>query len=255
MDFATIIGFALIIASLSLGVFSGGDPSIFFNTPSVFIVFFGVLGATFIKWPMEIIRSFWVYSSKGIFVNVVDLRETMDGIGALAEVARRESVFALEKIPVDDPFLRKAMALAADNRPPEMIQAIMKLEMDALEERHKIGQDVLAGIGQDGPAFGMIGTLVGLVLMLQNISDPTSVGPSMAVALLTTLYGAIIANAFALPLSNKLSIFSKKEQMRMKMIIVGASGIVVGENPRLIKERLNAYLPTNDRDDEEDIEE
>ena len=255
MDIATIIGFALIIVSIASAIFAGGEVSIFINFPSIMIVVLGVMGATFIKWPMETVKSLWTYMSKTIFLNIVGPRETIEGIGVLAEVARRESVFALEKVPIEDPFLRKAMALVADNRPPEVIQAIMKLEVDAIDERHKTGSSVLAGIGQDGPAFGMIGTLVGLVIMLQNLSDPTSIGPAMAVALLTTLYGAILANAIAIPLSNKLSVISSKEQMRMTMIIVGTSSIVVGENPRLIREKLNAYLPTNDREDEEVVEE
>ena len=164
-------------------------------------------------------------------------------------------MFALEKVPIEDPFLKKAMTLAADNRPPDVIQAIMLLEMEAMEERHRRGQDVLEGIGQDGPAFGMIGTLIGLVIMLQNLSDPSSIGPAMAIALLTTFYGVLIANGFALPMGHKLGIRSAKEQIKMNMIVAGTLGIVAGENPRLIKEKLNSFLPTGEREEEQEEEE
>ena len=249
MDIATIIGFALILISLMSAIFSGGDLGIFIDLPSLMIVGFGVLGGTFIKWPIETVKQLFTYIGKALFFVPIDTGEIIDQIGELAETARRESIFALEKVAIEDPFLKKAMTLAADNRPPEVIQAIMKLEIEAIEERHRNGRDVLGGIGQDGPAFGMMGTLVGLVIMLQNLSDPSSIGPAMAVALLTTFYGVIIANAFALPMGHKLGIRSAKEQMRMSMIIAGTLGIVAGENPRLIKEKLNSFLPTHEREE------
>jgi chemotaxis protein MotA len=156
-------------------------------------------------------------------------------------------VFALEKVPIEDPFLKKAMTLAADNRPPEVISSILQLEIDAMEERHKVGVDVLGGIADDGPAMGMIGTLIGLVIMLGNLSDQAAIGPAMAVALLTTFYGACIANIFANPFKNKLDQRSKMEIIKMTIIIAGTLGIVAGENPRLIKEKLNAFLPPSER--------
>ena len=139
------------------------------------------------------------------------------------------------------------MTLAADNRPPEVISAILQMEIDSMEQRHKEGAGVLDGLGADGPAFGMIGTLIGLVQMLQNLSDPSAIGPAMAVALLTTFYGAVLANAIALPLKNKLEVRSGEEITKMNIMIAGTLGIVAGENPRLIKEKLIAFLPPAER--------
>ena len=145
------------------------------------------------------------------FLHRLDPKTTIDEIGNLAETARRESVFALEKVPIEDAFLKKAMTLAADNRPPEVISSILQLEIDAMEERHKTGIEVMGGIADDGPAFGMIGTLIGLVIMLQNLSDPSAIGPAIAVALLTTFYGACIANIVANPVKNKLDFVPVKK--------------------------------------------
>ena len=254
MDIATIVGLLLVLVAIIGAISVSASLGIFIDVPSMLVVGLGVTGGTLIKWPIETVKSLFTYISKALFFTAIDPKQVIEEIGALAETARRESVFALEKAPVGDPFLKKAMTLAADNRPPEVIQAIMQLEMDAMEERHKKGRDVLNGIGQDGPAFGMIGTLIGLVIMLQNLSDPSSIGPAMAVALLTTFYGAVLANAFALPMGHKLGVRSSREQMRMNMIVAGTLGIVAGENPRLIKEKLNSFLPPSERDVEEQDE-
>ena len=135
------------------------------------------------------------------------------------------------------------MVLAADNRPPEVISSILQLEIDAMEERHAQGAAIMGDVAADGPAFGMIGTLIGLVQMLQNLSDPSAIGPAMAIALLTTFYGALIANVLGNPFKNKLSVRSAMESVKMNIIITGTLSIVAGENPRLIKEKLSGYLP------------
>ena len=144
--------------------------------------------------------------------------------------------------------MKKAMTLAADNRPPEVISSILQLEIDAMEERHRMGADIFGGMAEDGPAFGMIGTLIGLVIMLGNLSDQAAIGPAMAVALLTTFYGAVIANVICNPLKNKLSYRSTSEITKMNIVIAGTLGIVAGENPRLIKEKLNSFLPPSQRE-------
>ncbi|MCB9063194.1 MAG: motility protein A [Halobacteriovoraceae bacterium] len=248
MDIATVIGLALATVAVMGAILAGGSIVIFIDVPSIIVVGLGVISATFIKWPMEVVVKLMAFTMKSIFFTPADPKETIEEIGSLAETARRESVFALEKVPVEDPFMKKAMTLAADNRPPEVIQAILQLEIDAMEQRHKTGADVLDGIGADGPAFGMIGTLIGLVQMLQNLSDPSAIGPAMAVALLTTFYGAILANAFAIPLGKKLVYRSQLEITKMNIVIAGTLGIVAGENPRLIKEKLSAFLPPAQRE-------
>ena len=250
MDISTVIGLILVIVAVFSAIFSGGDVFIFINLPSLIVVTVGVLGGTFIKWPIEKIKLLFAYVSKSLFFTPFEPRNIIEEIGVLAETARRDSIFALEKIHIEDPFLQKAATLAADNRPPEVIQSVMDLEKESLQDRHKIGQDILMGIGQDAPAFGMIGTLIGLVIMLQNLSDPSAIGPAMAIALLTTFYGVLIANGFALPMSNKLKFRSHQEQMKINMIVTGILGIVTGENPRFIKEKLNSFLGVNEREEE-----
>jgi len=252
MDIATVAGLVLVVVAIVGSILSGGDITSFIDVPSLLVVGLGVIGGTLIKWPMEVVAKLVNVIMKAIFFTPADPKQTIEEIGGLAETARRESVFALEKVEVDDPFLKKAMTLAADNRPPEVIKSILQLEIDALEDRHAVGIDVLDGIGADGPAFGMIGTLIGLVIMLQNLSDQAAIGPAMAVALLTTFYGAVLANAFALPLKNKVSYRSSREILKMNIIISGTLGIVAGENPRLIKENLSAFLPPSERVTEEE---
>lgn len=252
MDIASIIGLVLSLGAIAGAIIAGGDIFAFIDVPSVLVVILGCIGVTFTKWPIEVLKKVSSVTMKVFFATSADPKQTIEEIGNLAETARRESVFALEKAPVDDVFLKKAMTLAADNRPPEVISSILQLEIDAMEERHKLGISVYEELANDGPAMGMIGTLIGLVIMLGNLSDQAAIGPAMAVALLTTFYGAIIANVFANPFKNKLNKRSKDELLKMNIIIAGTLGIVAGENPRLIKEKLSAFLPPQMRDQEEE---
>ncbi|MGB0452678.1 MAG: motility protein A [Bacteriovoracaceae bacterium] len=247
MDIATVIGLVLCVGAVVGSIFAGGDFAAFIDVPSLIVVGLGVIGATFIKWPLEVVKKVVGIAMKALFFSPADPKATIEEIGNLAETARRESVFALEKVPIDDPFLKKAMTLAADNRPPEVISSILQLEIDALVERHKVGSTLFGEIANDGPAFGMIGTLIGLVIMLGNLTDQAAIGPAMAVALLTTFYGACIANIVANPFKTKLETRSKMEVTKMSIIIAGTLGIVAGENPRLIKEKLGSFLPPAER--------
>lgn len=248
MDIATIIGLVLAVAAIIGSILTGGSIAAFIDIPSLLVVGGGVTAAVFIKWPMSKIKNLVPVYLKSIFVTTSDPKEVIEEIQKLAETARRESVFALEKVPVEDAFLKKAVTLAADNRPPEVISSILQLEIDSMEERHRNGADILDNIGADGPAFGMIGTLIGLVIMLQNLSGgPEALGKSMAVAILTTFYGAVLANVFAIPISNKLKYYSSNEILKMNIIIAGTLGIVAGENPRVIREKLDSFLPPSER--------
>lgn len=247
MDISTVAGLALASLAILGSILYGSPLSIFIDVPSVVVVGGGVVATTLIKWPMEYIKALVAIFLKSIFYTSSDAKLLISEIQKLAETARRESVFALEKIPVEDRFLKKAVVLAADNRPPEVITSILSLEIAAMEDRHSKGVDILEGMGADGPAFGMIGTLIGLVQMLQNMSDPSSIGPAMAVALLTTFYGAVIANVFTIPVATKLKQRSKQESTKMNIIVAGVLGIVAGENPRVLREKLDSFLPPKDR--------
>jgi chemotaxis protein MotA len=249
MDIATVIGIVLAVVAVIGGILIGGSSvAVFIDAPSVFVVIGGVFAAIFIKWPMEYIKMLVPVVMKAFFFTPADPKATIDEIQKLAETARRESVFALEKVPVDDPFLKKAVTLAADNRPPEVITAILKLEIDAMSERHKSGVAIMEGIASDGPAFGMIGTLIGLVIMLQNLSGGAEqLGKAMAVAMLTTFYGSCLANIIGAPIANKLKVRSQSESTKMNIIVAGVLGIVAGENPRVIREKLDSFLSPSQR--------
>ena len=247
MDISTVAGLVLATLAIIGSILYGSPLSIFIDVPSVVVVIGGVIATTLIKWPMENVKALVAYYMKSVFSTPVDAKAMIEEIQKLAETARRESVFALEKVPVEDKFLKKAVTLAADNRPPEVITSILSLEIAAMEDRHAKGVDMLEGMGADGPAFGMIGTLIGLVQMLQNMSDPSSIGPAMAVALLTTFYGSVIANVFTIPVAAKLKQRSKQEATKMNIIVAGVLGIVAGENPRVIREKLDSFLPPGER--------
>lgn len=252
MDIATVIGLVLGIAAIIGSILAGGSIAAFIDVPSILVVGGGVIAAVFVKWPMEQVKLLVSVYMKAIFNTATDPKTMIEEIQKLAETARRESVFALEKVPVEDPFLKKAVTLAADNRPPEVITSILQLEIDSLTERHKLGQGIITNLGDDGPAFGMIGTLIGLVIMLQNLSGgPEELGKAMAVAILTTFYGAVLANLFMLPVANKLKFYSENEALVMNIIVAGVLGIVAGENPRVIREKLDSFLPPAQRNVEE----
>ncbi len=251
MDIGSVIGLVVAVGAILGSILSAGDLGAFIDIPSVIVVIFGLCGVTLVKWPLESVLGLSKFMMKVFFGTTENPKVTIDEICTLAETARRESVFALEKVPIDDPFLKKACTLAADNRPPEVISSVLQLEIDAMIERHKVGNDILANMKDDGPAMGMIGTLIGLVIMLGNLSDQAAIGPAMAVALLTTFYGAIIANVFCGPFSVKLKFRSNQESTKMNIIIAGVLGIVAGENPRLIREKLNSFLAPSQRSADE----
>lgn len=252
MDIGSVIGLVVAVGAVLGAILSAGDIGSFIDVPSIIVVIFGLVGVTFIKWPMDAVLALAKFGMKVFFFSPADPKSTIDEICQLAETARRESVFALEKVPIDDPFLKKACTLAADNRPPEVISSVLQLEIDAMVERHKLGNDILSNMKDDGPAMGMIGTLIGLVIMLGNLSDQAAIGPAMAVALLTTFYGALIANVVCGPFAVKLGFRSGEEATKMTIIIAGILGIVAGENPRLIREKLNSFLPPAQRQADDD---
>lgn len=254
MDIATIIGFVLACGAIFGSILASGDLMGFIDVPSMLVVLLGVTGATCMKWPLEVLITSVFAGFKQVLLPQINHGSVVDEIVGLAETARRESVFALEKVQIDDPFLSKAVTLAADNRPAEVISNILTLEMGAVEDRHRLGRDVFRNIQEDGPAFGMIGTLIGLVIMLANLSDQAAIGPAMAIALLTTFYGSCIANIIGGPVKNKLEYRARMEQMKMNIVLTGTVSIVTGENPRLIREKLNSFLATNKRTTDGDSE-
>ena len=247
MDIATIVGLLAGSMLLVTAILTGGNPLIFINIPSILIVIGGTIATAFIRFSMsDVINSIKVagnaFSSK---LSVP--QEVIQEIVNLANIARKNGLIILEQQPIADPFLKKAIMYCVDGHEAEFIHEVLKKEVSLTVERHEVGQGVFAGMGEASPAFGMIGTLVGLVQMLASMDDPSTIGPSMAIALLTTLYGAVIANLIMLPIADKLSLRSQEEERNRNLIIEGVLGILKGLNPRVMEEFLQTFLPPKDR--------
>jgi len=242
MDIATIIGLVL---ALGLIIFAMGEFfTAFINIPSLLIVVGGTLGAIFVFFPMEnvlglggIIRNVFLTKPQQISTLIATI---IDYAGR----ARREGILSLQNVAneVDDPFFVKGINLVVDGVEETVIEDIMTNEIDYLEERHKSGANMLATMGTLSPAFGMIGTLIGLVIMLQNLADTSAIGPAMAIALITTFYGALMANLVFIPFSGKLHLRSTQELLLKRITLEGVLAISQGNNPRVVEQKLNSFL-------------
>lgn len=250
MDIGTIgglvVGLGLIVWSI---IFAKSPLTAFYDIPSVIIVVGGTFAAIFIAFPMKSVLNLGAVFGKAAGGTSINPVEIIIKIIELANVARREGLLALEEAvgQVKDDFLKKGVMLIVDGTDPELVKSILETELSYIEVRHAEGKGLFDTIGSLGPAFGMIGTLIGLVIMLNNLSDPSSIGPSMAVALITTFYGSVIANLFCIPVSKKLSAKSAEEVLAREIMIEGLLSIQAGENPRIIEEKLKAFLAPNVR--------
>ncbi len=243
MDLATLIGMIAGTIVILAAILVGGDISTFINVPSLLVVFGGTVAATLIKFSLADCLFAVKLGLKQAFVDEsVNPRELVERIKELANKARKDGLLALEDEPVTNVFFKKGIQLCVDGQAPEFVQKVLENEMDESIERMELGERIYRAIGDAAPAYGMIGTLVGLVQMLANMSDPSSIGPSMAVALLTTLYGALFANLFALPIADKLGIRYQYDRRTKRLIIEGVLGIAQGESPHVIEEILGTYL-------------
>jgi len=245
MDIATLVGIVLSFALVLSAILMGGSLSIFINVPSMMIVIGGTIGATMINYPLPDILKVVNVVKKAFFTKNMKANELIAQFVELAGIARREGILALEtKIgEMDDEFMIKGIQLSADGLEPAAIKEILDTEIEAIQDRHKLGAEIFTTLGTFAPALGMIGTLIGLVQMLQTMSDPSTIGPAMAVALLTTFYGAVMANILFLPIAGKLKNRSSEEVMMKDLMTEGIISIAKGENPRVIEQKLNAYLP------------
>ena len=237
MDLATVIGLVGAFAAMGLGIISGGAGfATYIDIPSFFITVLGAIFASMIAFPMSTIKDLPKLIGKTFKSDASDPSKTIESIIELANKARKDGLLSLEEAARDmpDPFLQKGLMLIVDGT---------ETELDFIEQRHKNGQGLMEMIASMGPGFGMIGTLFGLVAMLKNLSDTASLGPNMAVALITTLYGSILANVFFTPMAKKLSINSAVEMLERGIILEGLLSIQAGENPRIIEEKLKAFLP------------
>ena len=249
MDLGTVIGIVLSFGLVVAAILSGSSLIIFISVPSFLVVVGGTLGAALVNYPMSYIIGVVGVIKNTFFSSLEAPADIIEQFKDYANRARREGILSLEPLikEIDDDYMRKGLQLTVDGLEPQTIQEILETEVSYLEERHKTGADIVAVLGTLAPAMGMIGTVIGLVQMLQTMSDPSSIGPAMAVALLTTLYGAILANLVFNPMSGKLKTRSKEEILLREMIMEGILSISKGENPRIIEEKLNSFLPPKDR--------
>ena len=248
MDIATLIGMVAALGVVLTAIMLGGTIGQFVDIPSILIVVGGGLSATLIRFTLGGIGGAIVTGGKVAFGGkVVNARDTIEKITELADVARKSGPLGLENVEVEDPVLAKGVQFIADGYEPNFIRESMERERDLYIERLQEGKRFYKQLGDAAPAFGMIGTLVGLVQMLAAMDDPSAIGPAMAVALLTTLYGALISNVICIPIVDKLDSKLDGEDLNQTLIIDGVMQIRENKSPSLIREMLIAYLPEKAR--------
>jgi chemotaxis protein MotA len=249
MDLATIIGILLAFGLVFTAIAKGGHALAFIDVTAMFIVMGGTLGATLVNYPLKNVFGVLGVVKNAFFTTAEQPSDVIKRFLEYANRARREGILSLEPLlkEIDDDYLRKGLQLTVDGLEPQTIQEILETEISSLEERHESGADILSVLGTFAPAMGMIGTVIGLVKMLKTIDDPSTIGPAMAVALITTFYGALLANLVFIPLAGKLRNRSKEEIHLREMILEGVLSISKGENPRIIEEKLNSFIPPKHR--------
>lgn len=249
MDLATVIGIVLAFGLVLAAILVGGNLLIFVDVQSALIVIGGTIGVLLINYPLGHVIGVVGVIKNAFFSSLESPAQIIEKFMDYANRARREGILSLEPVikDIDDLFLKKGLQLTVDGLEPQSIQEILEAEIAYREQRHETGAGIMDAFGAFAPAMGMIGTVIGLILMLQTMSDPSSIGPSMAVALITTFYGALMANLVFLPISGKLKERSKEEILLMEMVMEGILAISKGENPRIIEEKLSSFLPPKDR--------
>ena len=243
MDLATLIGIIGAIGAIVFSINMGGEIGMFVNTPGLMIVVGGTVAVTLMKFPLGLTLGAFGIALKAFIHKTQQPSKIIEQSIELANVARKEGLLGLENVEVENEFLRDGIQLVVDGNDPALVQKMLSKNISLAIERNEIGLNVFKAIGDVAPAMGMIGTLIGLVQMMSNMSDPKAIGPAMAVALLTTFYGAVIANTIALPIADKLAHRSNEERLNKSMILESINAIQEGLNPRMIEGLLNAYLP------------
>jgi len=245
VDLSTVVGLVLVFCLIFAAILLGGNLGAFIDYPSILVVVMGTFACTLVNFPIPTVLGLTGVLKNAFFTTPTAPLDTVSTLVSFAERARREGILALEGSmdEIDDDFIRSGLRLAVDGVEPEVIKDILQTELAFIEDRHRNGQSILAYMGSCSPALGMIGTLIGLVSMLQNLSDPNAIGPSMAVALLTTFYGALLANVVFIPVGGKLKVRSQDEILIKEVAIEGVMSIQSGDNPRILEQKLLAFLP------------
>lgn len=242
MDLATLVGMLGALALIIVTMLLSGDLVMFVNIPSIVIVVGGSLFAVMAKFGLGQFLGAAKVAGKSFKYKLPDVFELIEEIVGLADEARKGGLLSLEGKEVSSDFLQRGIQLLVDGHDPDVVKAMLQKDKAQAVERHKVGSKIFSALAEMAPAMGMIGTLVGLVAMLANMDDPKSIGPAMAVALLTTLYGAIIANAVCSPISDKLALRADEEARVKSLVIDALLAIQAGQNPRVIDSMLRTYL-------------
>jgi chemotaxis protein MotA len=251
MDLATIAGLIAGTTFLILGVlFAGGNVLQFMDPASVMITIGGSSAAMFVAYPMLKILKMLPVMRMLVFPQTFNAAELILTIVSFSEKARREGLLALEDDlnDLDDEFLKKGIQLVVDGNDPELVRKILETDIEQMLTRHDDNKGVLDTWASVAPSFGMIGTLIGLVIMLSNLEDKSAIGPALATALITTLYGAVFAYFILIPMGTKLNFRTNEEMLTKLIMLEGVLSIQAGENPRIVKDKLVSFLPPSDRE-------
>lgn len=253
MDIASLIGLILAIGLIFASIAIGNAPyTAFIDIPSLLVVLGGASAAVLICFPISSMLRAPMIALKVILNKSEDRLALIKQIVELAETARRDGLLALEsRVPeIENPLVRTGIQMAVDGNSPDAVEEVLRTEVESIATRHREGKNIMDQLGRFAPAYGMIGTLMGLIMMLQDMSDPSSIGAGMAVALITTLYGAVVANVFFSPFAEKLGLISRNEMVSFEIAIRGVMAIQSGESPRAIDQKLRTFLPPKQRDAE-----
>lgn len=249
MDLGTVIGLVMMYALLIFAIMLGVGMGPYINLPSFLIVVGGASGALLVGFKLEQIKLIGKLFMIAVKPETHDIQMLVRKLVDYATMARRDGILALET-PVnqeENPFMKKGLSMAVDGNEPDIIRQLLELETEESSNRHKTNASIFDQFGSMAGAFGMIGTLIGLVAMLVNMGDPSSIGPAMAVALITTLYGAVLANTIGIPINNLLLIRNQDEVVVRTLIVEGIMSIQAGDNPRTLEQKLMSFLPPGER--------
>lgn len=253
MDLGTVGGMVIGGGLILVSILMGGGLGPFINIPSMMIVGGGSIAFALIKYPMGAVTGMMKLVMKAVFLQKYSMQGEIDRFSEFAKIAKREGLLALEQKTQDleEPFIIKALQLLVDGTAAEALRSIMEIEIDGIRARHNDGKGVLEAMATAAPAFGMIGTLIGLILMLQELDDPSNIGVGMATALITTFYGVLLANLIFAPLAGKLEGRSKEELLIKEMVMEGVLALQAGDSPYVISDKLKAFIARSARKEDE----
>jgi chemotaxis protein MotA len=257
LEKSTLMGLLAGAICIIISILLGGALKDYGDIPSVFIVIGGTIASTVVSYPGKLLKTLGLVYKTAFRKRELDLQKDIDLIIDIANIARREGLLALEDAiaNIDNPFLKKGVMLVVDGADPELIKNVLEAEIYFVQERHAKGQQIIDSMADYAPAYGMIGTLIGLINMLKNLTDSEKIGPGMATALITTFYGVILANLLFKPISKKLKVLTAAETQEMELLLEGLLSIQDGENPRIIKDKLYAFISRREVKKNEEVRE